>query len=203
MTFTRTLGTSGSGKFRLNGQWRRFRRRGGTDDRADQQRHARDHHLGHALVGTESSGTLKFGSTTAANVIVTLQNGINLQRAPTARSKSTTILATAADYAVISGRHHPIRLAAPPAFTKTGNGRSGADRGQYLQRHHDDYRRRALQAEYRRGIAPVSFLSLNGGVLADQQRDIRHVHRGLWERRAGTFQWTGQAAADSPPGPVR
>jgi fibronectin-binding autotransporter adhesin len=180
-TFSRTLnGTSGSNRFRWTANGGGFAAGGGPLT-------VRVNNGTGALtwgttVGSYIVGTLKFGSTTAANV-VTFQNGINLNAA-TRTINVDDNPATGADYAAISG---VISYGSGTAgITKTGGGvlvLTGAD----TYNGTTTVSGGGLQAAIGTGIPSSSFLKLDGGVY--QSNGTYTFTRGLGSS-GGAFQWT-------------
>lgn len=191
-TFSRTLGTSGSGKFRLNTN-SGFAAGGGP--LTVRINNGTSTITWGTTVGTNIIGTLKFGSSTAANV-VTLQNGINLNAATRTIQVDDNPL-TGADYAVISG---VVSYGSGTAgLTKTGAGVLALT-GTNTYNGITTVTGGALQADSGAGLPTASFLSLDGGVL--QCNNTATFTRTLGTSGSGKFQFTangGGFSADANP----
>ncbi|MBN2217305.1 MAG: autotransporter-associated beta strand repeat-containing protein, partial [Pirellulales bacterium] len=177
VTFTRSLGTSGSAF-----QWTTS---GGGFAGGEGPMTVRVNNgtgtLSWGTSGNVIKGILKFGSTTAKNW-VEMQNGINLG------STTRTVWVednpeTAADYAVISGN-----ITGTGGLTKTGAGilRINGDNTYSGRTTISDG---ALQANDANGLPSASFLSLNGAVLQSNGGSPVTFTRSLGTS-GNTFQWT-------------
>jgi fibronectin-binding autotransporter adhesin len=192
VTFSRTLGTSGSNRFRLNSN---SGFAAGSGPMTVRINNGTGTITWGTTVGTNIIGTLKFGSTTAANV-VTLQNGINLNAATRTIQVDDNSL-TGADYAVVSG---VVSYGSGTAgLIKTGSGVLALT-GANTYNGTTTVSAGGLQADSGAGLPTASFLSLNGGVL--QCNNTATFTRTLGTSGSGKFQWTasgGGFSADANP----
>jgi fibronectin-binding autotransporter adhesin len=188
VTFTRTLsGTSGSNRFRWTANGGGFAAGGGA--LTVKVNNGTSSITWGTTVGSQIVGTLKFGSTTAANV-VTFQNGINLNAA-TRTINVDDNPATGADYAAISG---VISYGSGTAgITKTGNGvlvLTGAN----TYNGTTTISGGAVQATIGTGIPSSRFLKLDGGTY--QSNGAYSFTRSLGTS-GSTFQWTANGGGFS------
>jgi fibronectin-binding autotransporter adhesin len=187
VTFTRSLGTSGSNKFQFTANGGGFA--AGAGPMTVKINNSTSSITWGTTVGTNIVGALKFGSESAANV-VTLQNGINLNAA-TRTINVDDNAATGADYAVISG---VITYGSGTAgITKTGNGVLVLT-GTNTFNGTTTISGGAIQAAIGTGIPSSRFLKLDGGVY--QSNGTYTFTRSLGTS-GSTFQWTANGGGFS------
>ncbi|NLE39536.1 MAG: hypothetical protein GX621_16055, partial [Pirellulaceae bacterium] len=174
-TFTRSLGTTGSGKFQWNTSGGGFA--GGAGPMTVRVNNGTSTLTWGTTVGSQIVGTLKFGSTTAANT-VTFENGIDLnavQRTIHVEDNPNS----GGDIAIVSGVLTDVQAFSSNLWTgalrKTGPGTlilTGGDAGQ--RNEYGDglghvgsttIADGALQADRDKGLSGWSGLILDGGVL--------------------------------------